>query len=128
MAFQKTKDGVRDSRINVKGRIVREKPLNRELKERYLVELLRKLRPLQAQSITKVARILNDDKATDQNALKAAAMLITLYKDLVKDAYGRDEETEDELSVDAIQENKPQQPKFSLVMLPSAVPKEDTKE
>jgi hypothetical protein len=129
MAFHKTKDGVRDSRINALGRIKREdKPTNRELKDRYLVELLRKLRPLQAMSISTASKIMGNDVATDQNKLKAAAMILTLYKDLVKDAYGRDEETEDELSVDAIQENKPQQPKFSLVMLPSAVPKEDTKE
>lgn len=124
MVFRSTASngGVRDERINSRGRISREKPLNRELKERYLVELLRKLRPLQAQSITKVARIMNDDKATDQNTLKAAAMLITLYKDLVKDAYGRDEETEDEESVEPLQEEcKPKL--FSLTMVPQ-VPKE----
>jgi type I site-specific restriction endonuclease len=116
MAFHKTKDGVRDSRINALGRIKREdKPTNRELKDRYLVELLRKLRPLQAQSISQVSKILNNNEATDPNKLKAAAMLLTLYKELVQSAYGKDEEPDEE-STEAIQETN--RPAFSLVMLP----------
>jgi hypothetical protein len=117
MAFKKTAElGYPDPNVNRMGRIKREdKPTNRELKDRYLVELLRKLRPLQAMSISTASKIMGNDVATDQNKLKAAAMILTLYKDLVKDAYGRDEETEED-SVEPIQETN--RPAFSLVMLP----------
>ena len=130
MVFKATKDngGVRDSRINKLGRITREKPLNKELKDRYMLEALRKVRPVQALAIKRYAEILGDDKALHQSWLKAGAYISDTYIKLVKDLYGTDEVDDDEDSVDAIQENKPQQPKFSLVMLPSAVPKEDTKE
>jgi hypothetical protein len=117
MAFKKTSElGYPDPRVNRLGRIKREdKPTNRELKDRYLVELLRKLRPLQAQSISQVSKILNNNEATDPNKLKAAAMLLTLYKELIQSAYGKDEEPDEE-SAEPIQETN--RPAFSLVMLP----------
>jgi len=75
---------------------VSEKPLNRELKSRYLLELLRKVRPGQALAIKRVMEILGDEGASDQNVLKASALMTATYTSLVKELYGRDEETEEE--------------------------------
>ena len=120
MVFKARKDnnGELDSRINVKGRIVRDKPLNRELKDRYLIELLRKLRPGQASAIKRVLDIVKDDSASDQNHIKASALVMSTYTSLIKELYGKDEETEDEESVDALQE-EPAAPArlFSLTMI-----------
>jgi hypothetical protein len=130
MVFKARKDnnGELDSRINVKGRIVREKPLNRELKDRYLLELLRKLRPGQATAISKMLKIIGDKETQDANAIKASALVLSTYTSLIKELYGKDEESDEEESVEPLQEEHKPQPKFSLVMLPSAVPKEETKE
>ena len=129
MAFKKTAElGYPDPNVNRLGRIKREKPLNRELKDRYLLELLRKLRPGQATAISKMLKIIGDKETQDANAIKASALVLSTYTSLIKELYGKDEESDEEESVEPLQEEPKSQPKFSLVMLPSAVPKEDTKE
>jgi len=124
MVFKATKDngGVRDERINSRGRIVREKPLNRELKDRYLLELLRKLRPGQALAIQRTLKIIGNNDSADANAIKASALVMSTYASLIKELYGKDEESDEEESVEPLQEEcKPKL--FSLTMVPQ-VPKE----
>ena len=128
MVFKATKDngGVRDERINSRGRIVREKPLNRELKDRYLLELLRKLRPGQALAIQRTLKIIGDKESADANAIKASALVMSTYASLIKELYGKDEVDEDEESVEPLQDNPPAR-LFSLTMV-QPVAKEETKE
>jgi hypothetical protein len=116
MAFHKTKDGVADSRINRLGRIKREdQPTNRELKNRYFLEIIRKFRPGQALIAKRMMQILGDDQANHQSWIKASAFLQSTYVSLIKELYGQDEEPDEE-SAEPIQETN--RPAFSLVMLP----------
>lgn len=127
MVFKARKDnnGELDSRINTKGRITREKPLNRELKDRYLLELLRKLRPGQALAIQRTLKIIGDKDSADANAIKASALVMSTYASLIKELYGRDEETEEEDSVEALQEDAPKAKLFSLTMIKNNEPVEE---
>jgi len=127
MAFKKTAElGYPDPNVNRLGRIKREKPLNRELKDRYLLELLRKLRPGQALAIQRTLKIIGDKDSADANAIKASALVMSTYAGLIKELYGKDEADEDEESVEPLQENPPAR-LFSLTMV-QPVAKEDTKE
>jgi len=116
MVFRSRKDnnGELDSAINKLGRIAKtDKPTNRSLREKYTVELLRKLRPLQSVSITAAMKIIQRADASDQSTLKAAALLTGLYRSVLNDAYGKDELADDEAEM--IQEEN--QPLFSLRMI-----------
>lgn len=92
---------------------VLEKPTNRQLREKTLIELVRKLRPYQSKAIQAVIKILDNDEASDQNKLKAAALIVSTYKDLVKDVYDyRYDESEAAEEI-----NKTVTPVFSLKMI-----------
>jgi hypothetical protein len=127
MVSKATKDngGVPDSRINKLGRIPREKPLNRTLKDRYLLELLRKLRPGQALAIQRTLKIIGDKDSADANAIKASALVMSTYASLIKELYGKDEVDEDEDSVEALQEDAPKAKLFSLTMIKNNEPVEE---
>lgn len=121
MVFKKKSElnGQIDPRINVKGSIKpnREKS-RREIKEQELLSLLRKIKPHIADSVMTASRIMKNNESGDANKLKSAALLIGLYKDLLKDAYeGGDEEAEGT----EVQSNTPS---FSLTMIK---PIEDSK-
>ena len=88
---------------------------NRSLREKSLLELLRKLRPLQTKAIQSAVKILDNPDAADANKLKASGMVISLYKDLIKEVYDKDY---DEEGAEAIQEDNG--PIFSLRVLGSA--------
>jgi len=114
MVFKATKDngGVPDPRINRLGSIKpnREKS-RREIKEQELLSLLRKIKPHIADSVMTASRIMKRDDAADANKLKSAALLIGLYKDLLKDAYEGGDEDADGTEV------QPNAPSFSLTMI-----------
>jgi len=65
----------------------KEKLTNRKLREKAFLELVRKFRPLQAKAIQAAVKILDDEKAADQNKLKASALIIATYKDLLSQVY-----------------------------------------
>ena len=114
MAFKSRKElnGEIDKNINQQGRIkgIKDKT-RREIKEGELLSLLRKIKPHIADSVMTASRIMKNDQAADANKLKSAALLISLYKDLLKDAYeGGDEDAEGT-------EVQPNQPVFSLKMI-----------
>lgn len=103
-------NGQVDPNINTQGRIKGAKRMtNRELREREFMSLLRKLKPLVADSISTAAKIMKNAEATDQNKLKAAVILLDNYKSMVGNVY---EGKYDEDEADEIQQ--PNVPMFSL--------------
>lgn len=103
-----------DPRINRGGRppksSILEKPTNRELKERELVMLLRKIKPHVADAIMQAAKIMKNQEASHQNQLKAATILLDNYRRLTLDMYDGEEHAEDEGT--EVQQNNA--PVFSL--------------
>lgn len=98
MVFKRKSElnGEIDKNINTSGRIKpnREKS-RREIKEQELLSLLRKLKPHISDSVLTASRIMKNNESADANKLKSAALLISLYKELLKDAYeGGDEDAD----------------------------------
>ena len=113
---RKDNDGKVDENINKLGRVKGASEMSRRaLKDRELISLLRKIKPHMAESIMTAAKIMKSDAAADANKLKASALLISVYKELLKDAYDGDEESEGT----EIQSNGPV---FSLTMVKNDKP------
>ena len=104
MAFKSKEElGGLDPNINAKGRIAPAEPLNnRQLREQEVLNLLRKLKPHVSVAIMSAVKIMQDNKAADQNKLKAAVIILDAYKSTVEDAYDKeyDEETGEEANQD----------------------------
>lgn len=117
MVFKSRKElnGEIDKNINTEGRIKPAKALTkRELKDRELVQLARKIKPLMAEAIGVCAKVMRDEKASDASQLKASALLTSVYQQLIRDLYdGKDDQDEDQTSPE-IQEQKPL---FSLTVV-----------
>ena len=110
-------NGQLDPNINAEGRIKPTKALTkREIKDRELLSLARKVKPLMAEAIGVSAKVMRDEKATHASQLKASALLLTIYQQLVRDIYEGKEEDEEGQSHQEIQEQKPI---FSLTMVQS---------
>lgn len=92
----------------------KEKKTNRALREKAFVQLLRKFAPHQSKAVMTAVRVMDNAEASDQNKLKASALIIGVYKDLLKDAYHKDYDTD---QGEEIQDNSPA---FSLRMLESS--------
>lgn len=86
----------------------------RELKDRELIMLARKIKPLMAEAIGTSAKVMRDDKASHASQLKASALLISVYQQLVRDLYDGKEDTDDDQGNPEIQEQKPL---FSLTVV-----------
>lgn len=121
MAFKSRKElnGELDQNINTLGRIKPTKALTkRELKDRELVQLARKIKPLMAEAIGVCAKVMRDEKATDASQLKASALLTSVYQQLIRDLYdGKDESDAEDAASPEIQEQKPL---FSLTVVEKA--------
>jgi hypothetical protein len=108
--------GVTDPKINTKGRIDQlapaKKPTNRQLREREMLALLRKLKPLVAESINTAAKIMRNEEAAHVNQLKAATILLENYKEMVEELYDK---TYDDEGAEEIQQ--PNTPVFSLKVI-----------
>ena len=117
MAFKSRKElnGQIDPNINTEGRIKPAKALTkRELKDRELVQLARKIKPLMAEAIGVCANVMRDKEASHASQLKASALLTSVYQQLIRDLYdGKDDQDEDQASPE-IQEQKPL---FSLTVV-----------
>ena len=111
MAFVKGVSGNPSGRPLV---VDKDKPTNRSNRQRELMSLVRKLKPIQTKAIQAAVNILDDKTASENGKLRSAALIIQTYKDLVKDLYDYryDDDEAEEIMVD----NKPA---FSLHMLPS---------
>lgn len=89
-------------------------PTNRELKERELLMLLRKIKPHVAEAIMQASRIMKNEEASHQNQLKAATILLDNYRRLTLDLYDGDEEKLEQEGTEVQQNNAPV---FSLRMI-----------
>lgn len=76
----------------------------RQLRERELLMVLRKIRPHVADSIVAAASIMKNKDAQDSNKLKAATILLDNYRRLVLDLYDGNDEDE---GAEVQQENRP---------------------
>ena len=83
------------------------KPTNRELKERELLMLLRKIKPHVAEAIMSAAKIMKNEEASHQNQLKAATILLDNYRRLTLDLYDGDEEKLEQEGTEVQQNNAP---------------------
>ena len=109
-----------DKNINRAGLIPgKQKFTAKELKQKEVMSLLRKLKPLMSKSVNTAAKIIDSDGATESGKLRAATILLGLYKDLLSEAYDHDIKLEEML-----QETDPKEidtsknaPVFSLTML-----------
>ena len=122
MVFKKKEEngGVSDQNIYLAGRKPREGKLsNRQLKERELLMLLRKMRPHVTDAIMESVGIMKNKEAADQNKLKAAVIILDNYRKLTLDLYDTDEP--DEEGTEIQQQN---QATFSLRMIDGTAPKE----
>lgn len=116
---EKPKSGFRggDAAINRQGRPrkdgTEEKKTNRELRSTEFMHMVRKFKPHLSKAVKAAVDILDNDKASESGKLKASALIIATYKDLVKELYDYryDDEDGDEIQ----QDNRPT---FSLHMLP----------
>lgn len=110
-------NGEVDPRINIAGRKPRGldelKPTNRDLRERELLMLLRKIKPHVAEAIMQAAKIMKNADAAHQNQLKAATILLDNYRRLTLDLYDGEEEVE---ATEIQAQNKPV---FSLKVIGS---------
>lgn len=104
MAFVKGQSGNPNGRP--KKESIFDKPTNRELKERELVMLLRKIKPHVAEAIMQAAAIMKNAEASHQNQLKAATILLDNYRRLTLDMYDGEEQA-DEAGVEVQQNNAP---------------------
>jgi hypothetical protein len=105
-----------DKNINRKGRPpskLGKKTTNRELKERELTMLLRKIKPHVAAAILEASRILNNTEAQHHNKLKAATIILDNYRRLALDLYAGEEIAEEE----GTEVQKETQPTFSLKVI-----------
>ena len=116
---EKPKSGFRggDVAINRQGRPKKdgteEKKTNRELRSTEFMHMVRKFKPYLSKAVKAAVDILDNDKASESGKLKASALIIATYKDLVKELYDYRYDDEDG---DEIQE-QPKAKLFSLTML-----------
>jgi len=107
--------GVPDSNINRNGRPKdpeKKKITRRSMKDKELIQLVRKLRPHVSQAIMTAVKIMGDEEASHTNQLKAAAFLFVQHANLISEAYGGEENPE-EVDPDEVQPQN-NTPVFSL--------------
>lgn len=99
-----------DPKINTKGRIAPTTTLNnRQLREKELLGLLRKLKPHMSDAIMAAVLIMKNKEASHQNQLKAATILLEQYKETLEGAYNKDYDEAENSEV-----NQDSAPVFSL--------------
>jgi hypothetical protein len=115
MVFKKRADngGEVDKNINMEGKIKSNKSMSRRaIKERELLSLMRKIKPHLADAVNTSVKVMKNDESNDNNKLKSAALIMSFYRELLKDAYAGSDEDGDGTEV---QPNNG--PVFSLTML-----------
>ena len=82
----------------------REKKTNREIRTRSMLQLLRKFSPHQSKAIMAAVKIVENEQAADANKLKASALIIQTYRELLNEVYSKDY---DDNQGEEIQDNSP---------------------
>lgn|SRR5574343_749471 len=67
--------------------ISKDKKTNREIRSDALLHLVRKFRPHLTRAINAAVEILENKDASESGKLRASALIITTYRELVKDVY-----------------------------------------
>ena len=89
-----------------------DKPTNKSLRAKALIEMVRRFRPIQQKAIKAAVDILDNKDASEGGKLKSAALVIEVYRGLIKDLYNIQYDTDE---AEEIQEENV--PKFSLHMI-----------
>ena len=82
-----TRDRDRMLQPSQRNRLPQKKKTNKEMRFKELMQLTRKLKPHLSRAVMRAAEIVDSEEASHQNQLKASALIIATYKDLVKDLY-----------------------------------------
>ena len=82
----------------------KEKKTNREIRTRTMLQLLRKFSPHQSKAIMAAVKIVENEQAADANKLKASALIIQTYRELLNEVYSKDY---DDNQGEEIQDNSP---------------------
>ena len=117
MTFQSTEElGYPDPKRNYRGRPRKSEEdktkvkTKRQVKDRELLTLLRKIKPHVSTAIQTAVKTMNSNIAPEASKLKAAVIILDNYKELVKDVFDQDET---DLDNDYEEENETT-PAFSL--------------
>ena len=97
--------GAIDYRINVKGKPTFKGLTNRQIREKELLVLLRKLKPHVSKAVMTAVKIMQNEEASHQNQLKAAVIILQQYKDTMEAAY--DKEYDEDQGEEIQQDNAP---------------------
>ena len=89
----------------------REKMSNRSLREKSLMQLIRKFNPHIGKAVMTAVKIMDNEKASESNKLKAGVFITQTYRELLNEVYSKDY---DDDQGEEIQDNSPI---FSLRML-----------
>jgi hypothetical protein len=104
--------GVIDYRIHTKGRPTYKGLTNKEIREKEFLLLLRKLKPHISSAIGTAVKIMQNENSSEANRLKAAALILQNYKEIMKDAYDPTYDTQEAEEI-----NQESVPVFSLKMI-----------
>lgn len=98
MPFKKNTDGGIDPNINRDGRKPkRDKKTPRQIRNSELESLLRKIKPHVSKSVMVAVKIMEkEEDVTDASKLKAATIILDLYKNTVQSLYDGHDPDEDE--------------------------------
>ena len=81
------------------------RPTNRQLKDRELLLLMRKIRPLVSDAVLAAAKVVRNEGASDSARLAASKMLLDTYRRLTLDLYA--DADPEEVGVEVQQQNTP---------------------
>lgn len=83
------------------------KKTKKEIREQELIGILRKIKPHLADSIKTVSEIMKDSKAAHQNQLKASALILQVYREVLNDVYNLSEQESEEEGTEVQQNDTP---------------------
>lgn len=87
---------------------------NKDLRTEELESMLNKLKPGMGKAIRCATQIIDDKESTESGKLRASALVITTYKELIKELYSEKYDLESGNELDTDEDTKPV---FSLTMI-----------
>lgn len=77
----------------------KDKKSNKMLRNEELLSLVRKFKPHLSKAVMAAVSILENKESNEGNKLRASAMILTLYKDLLKDLYHKDYDLDEGMEI-----------------------------